>query len=90
MSSVYPPFGGPPAQLCLRCGTPLPSNVVTCVNCGTYNPVAQPGTFSDQRQIQWGGLQSQASFSGGQYPGTQGDCGFHPWSLATGGDAGVW
>ena len=71
MSSVYPPFGGPPAQLCLRCGTPLPSNVVTCVNCGTYNPVAQPGTFSDQRQIQWGGLQSQASFSGGQYPGTQ-------------------
>src|SRR6266571_5019096 len=71
MSSVYPPFGGPPAQLCLRCGTPMPSNVVTCVNCGTYNPVAQPGTFSDQRQIQWGGLQSQASSSGGQYPGTQ-------------------
>jgi 3-keto-disaccharide hydrolase len=70
MSSVYPPFGGPPAQLCLRCGTPLPSNVVTCVNCGTYNPAAQPGIFSDQRQIQWGGLQSQASFSGGQYSGT--------------------
>ncbi len=72
MSSVYPPFGGPPAQLCLRCGTPMPSHVVTCVNCGTYNPVAQPGTFSDQRDIQWGGVQSQASFSGGQYPVTQG------------------
>ncbi len=71
MSSVYPPFGGPPAQLCLRCGTPLPSNVVTCVNCGTYNPVVQAGTFSDQRQIQWGGSQSQTSFNGGQYSGTQ-------------------
>ena len=71
MSSVYPPFGGPPAQLCLRCGTPLPSNVVTCMNCGTYNPVAQPGTFTDQRQSQWGGLQSQAAFSGEQYPGIQ-------------------
>jgi len=71
MSSVYPPFGGTPAQLCLRCGMPLPSNVVTCVNCGTYNPAAQPGTFSDQRQIQWRGLQSQASINGGQYSGTQ-------------------
>ena len=71
MSSVYPPFGGPPVQLCLRCGTPLPSHVVTCVNCGTYNPPAQPGTFSGQRQIQGGGLQPQASFNGGQYSGTQ-------------------
>jgi hypothetical protein len=69
MSSVYPPFGGPPAHLCLRCGTPLPSNSVTCVNCGTYNPVVQPGTFSDQRQFQRGSLQSQASFNGGQYTG---------------------
>jgi len=69
MSSVNPPFGGPPAHLCLRCGTPLPSNSVTCVNCGTYNPVIQPGTFSDQRQVQWGALQSQASFNDGQYSG---------------------
>jgi hypothetical protein len=71
MSSVYPPFGGPSAHLCLRCGTPLPYNVVTCVNCGTYNPIAQPGTFSDQIQIQGGGLQSQTSLNGGQYSGTQ-------------------
>jgi hypothetical protein len=69
MSSVLPPFGGPSAQLCLRCGTPLPSNAVTCLNCGTYNPVAYPGTFSDQRGVQWGGLQSQPSLSSGQYSG---------------------
>jgi Domain of Unknown Function (DUF1080) len=71
MSSVHPPFGGPPVQRCLRCGTPLPSNTVTCVNCGTYNPVAQPGTFSDQSQVQWGDLQSQATFNGEQYSGRQ-------------------
>ena len=53
MSSVFPPFGGLPAQRCLRCGTPLPSGTVTCTNCGTYNPVVYPGTFSDQRQVQW-------------------------------------
>jgi 3-keto-disaccharide hydrolase len=71
MSSVYPPFGGPPAQRCLRCGTPLPSNVVTCVNCGTYNPVAQPGGSLDQGQSQWGGSTAQTSYSGGQYSGPQ-------------------
>ncbi|HEX9134106.1 MAG TPA: family 16 glycoside hydrolase [Ktedonobacteraceae bacterium] len=60
MSSVYPPFGGPPAQRCLRCGTPLPPNVVTCVNCGTYNPVAQSG-----------GSQPQTAYGGGQYSGPQ-------------------
>ena len=69
MSSIYPPFGGPPAKLCLRCGSPLPANVITCVNCGTYNPVVQPGTLSDQRQVQSEGLQSQVSFNGGQYSG---------------------
>jgi hypothetical protein len=69
MSSVYPPFVGPPAHLCLRCGTPLPSNIVTCVNCGTYNPVVQQVPFSAQSQVQWGGLQSQAAFNGGQYSG---------------------
>jgi hypothetical protein len=67
MSSIYPPFGGPPAKLCLRCRTPLPANVVTCVNCGTYNPLNQSGTDSHKRQVQLEGLQSQASFNGGQY-----------------------
>jgi hypothetical protein len=71
MSSVYPPFGGPPAQRCLRCGTPLPPNVVTCVNCGTYNPVAQPGASPDQGQVQWGSSQPQTSFGGGQHSGLQ-------------------
>ena len=70
MSSVYPPFGGPPAQRCLRCGTPLPVNVVTCVNCGTYNPVAHPGALYDQRQVQWGSSQPQPSVNGSQYSGT--------------------
>jgi hypothetical protein len=69
MSSVYPPFGDPPVHLCLRCGTPLPSNAVTCVNCGTYNPVVQQVPFSDQSQVQWGGLQSQAALNAGQYSG---------------------
>src|SRR5215469_16382424 len=70
MSSVHPPFGGPPVQFCLRCGTPLPSNSFTCGHCGTYNPAGQPGTFSDQSQVQWGGLQSQVSSNGGQYSGS--------------------
>jgi hypothetical protein len=69
MSSVNPLFGSPPVHLCLRCGTPLPSKTVTCLNCGTYNPVFQRGTFTDQSQVQSGGLQSHASFNGGQYPG---------------------
>ncbi len=71
MSSAYPTFGGPPAQRCLRCGTPLPPNVVTCVNCGTYNPVAQPGAFPEQGHVQWGGSQPQTSFGGGQYSESQ-------------------
>src|SRR5438876_5824596 len=69
MSSVYPPFGGPLTHLCLRCGIPLPYNTVTCANCGTYNPIVQPGAFSGQRQVQWGGFQSQTSLNGGQYSG---------------------
>ena len=71
MSSVYPPLGGPPAQRCMRCGTPLPPNVVTCANCGTYNPVPQPGVFPDRGQVQWRGSQPQTSFGGGQYSGPQ-------------------
>ncbi len=71
MSSVYPPFGGSPAQRCLRCGTPLPPNVVTCMNCGTYNPVAQSGLSPEQGQALWGGSQPQTVSSGGQYSGLQ-------------------
>ena len=71
MSSVYPPFGETRFQRCLRCGTPLPANGVTCVNCGTYNPVAQPAAFTDQRQAQWGSVQSQASMNGGQFSSPQ-------------------
>ncbi len=66
MSSVYPPFGGPSAQRCLRCGTPLPPNVVTCMNCGTYNPIAQSGGSPQQGQAQWGGPQPQTAYGGGQ------------------------
>src|SRR5215471_19792057 len=68
MSSVYPPFGNSPAHCCLHCGTPLPPQVVTCVNCGTYNPVAQSGM--PHEQAQWGGSQPQA-VPGSQYPGQQ-------------------
>ena len=69
MSSAFPPFGSLPALRCLRCGTPLPSDTVTCINCGTYNPAVYPGTFSDQRQVQWGGVQSQPPLNGSQYSG---------------------
>jgi hypothetical protein len=74
MSSVYPPFGNPPAQRCQRCGTPLVPNVLTCVNCGAFNPVAQPGGSAEQGQPFWGGspLQpSQTPFGSGQYQGSQ-------------------
>lgn len=71
MSSMYPPFGGPAAQRCLRCGTPLPPNVVNCMNCGAYNPVAQPGGSAEQGQPPWGGSPAQPSFSSGQYSGPQ-------------------
>ncbi len=70
MSSVYPPFGGSSIHRCLRCGTPLPANGVTCVNCGAYNPVIQPPAFTDQGQAQWEVVQSQVSMNGGQYSGT--------------------
>jgi len=71
MSSMYPPYGGPAAQRCLRCGTPLPPNVVNCMNCGTYNPVVQPGGSAEQGQPPWGGSPAQTSFSSGQNSGLQ-------------------
>lgn len=64
MSSVFPPYGGLPPQRCLRCGMPLPSNTVTCVNCGTYSPMAQPGAFSWQSV----GMQQKHALNGGQSP----------------------
>lgn len=70
MSSMYRLFGDLSSQRCLRCGTPLPSNSATCVNCGMYNPVAYPGTISDQRQVQWGSMQLQPSLNGGQHSGS--------------------
>src|SRR6266581_182818 len=71
MSAVYPPFGGPPAQRCLRCGAPLPPNVITCSNCGTYNPVTQPGWSPDQGQSQWGRSPAPSSYDGSRYSGQQ-------------------
>src|SRR3974377_868190 len=71
MSSGYPPFGGLPVQRCLRCGSPLPANVVTCMNCGTYNPVAQPSAYADQGQVQSGSMQPQASMNGRHFSGAQ-------------------
>jgi len=68
MSSVYPPYGGPPARRCLRCGMPLPPDVVTCTNCGTHNPV---GSSPQQGQTPWGGSSPQMPPAGGQYPGQQ-------------------
>jgi hypothetical protein len=68
MSSVYPPYGGPPARRCLRCGMPLPPDVVTCTNCGTHNPV---GSSPQQGQAPWGGSSPQMPPAGGQYPGQQ-------------------
>ncbi len=71
MSSMYPSYSGPAARRCLRCGTPLPPNVVNCLNCGTYNPVAQPGGSAGQGQPHWGSSPAQTSFSSGQFSGTQ-------------------
>src|SRR6266481_2814374 len=68
MSSVYPPYGGPPARRCLRCGMPLPPDVVTCTNCRTHNPV---GSSPQQGQTPWGGSSPQMPPAGGQYPGQQ-------------------
>src|SRR5215469_1510072 len=68
MSSVYPPYGGPPARRCLRCGMPLSPDVVTCTNCGTHNPV---GNSPQQGQVPWRGSSPQMPPAGDQYPGQQ-------------------
>jgi hypothetical protein len=75
MSSAYPPYGGPLMQRCVRCGAPLSPNVVTCANCGAYNPVAQSGGPVGQEQSPWAGSSPQTSLGSGSYPGS-------PWEQA--------
>jgi hypothetical protein len=49
MSSYYPSFGNASAQLCQRCGRPLPPNEPFCASCGHYNSVsAQPNNAATQ------------------------------------------
>jgi hypothetical protein len=48
MSSIYPPYGSAPVQLCQRCGRPLPPNEVYCGNCGLVNNSPQPGNAQAQ------------------------------------------
>ena len=57
MSSIYPPYGSAPVQLCQRCGRPLPPNEVHCNNCGLVNTPAQSNTAFAQSpsNISWGG-----------------------------------
>ncbi len=57
MSSIYPPYGSAPVQLCQRCGRPLPPNEVHCKNCGLVNTPAQSNTAFAQSpsNISWGG-----------------------------------
>ncbi len=67
MSSMYPPYGGPPAKRCQRCGAPLPPNVVTCTTCGASNPVAQSSSSANLGQPPWAGSSPQTSYGSGQY-----------------------
>ncbi len=41
MTSAYIPYGGTPIQSCQRCGKPLPSNEISCNNCGYSNAFIQ-------------------------------------------------
>ncbi len=67
MSSTYPPYGGPPAKRCQRCGAPLPPNVVTCTTCGASIPVAQSSSSANLGQPPWAGSSPQTSYGSGQY-----------------------
>lgn len=71
MSSTYPPYGGPPAQYCQRCGAQLPPNVTTCMSCGAYNPPAQSSSSPDLGQPLWAGSSPQTSYGSDQYPEPQ-------------------
>ena len=77
MSSINPPFGGPPTRRCLRCGMPLSPNVVNCGQCGAYNAIPQPdGSFNRSQPVAnvsspWGGEQVRQDYRGsGSYPGS--------------------
>ncbi|GAC1349757.1 MAG: hypothetical protein NVSMB27_25850 [Ktedonobacteraceae bacterium] len=73
MSSIYPPNGSTPAQLCQRCGKPLPPNETYCANCGLLNSPAQPNLAGAQSPsgMSWGGPGStsapQVPFGSGQF-----------------------
>lgn len=79
MSSMNPPFGGPPSRRCLRCGMSLSPNVVNCGQCGAYNAIPQPSSSSNRAQSvsnvspPWGGEQVRQDFPGsGSNPGSWG------------------
>ena len=79
MSSMNPPFGGPPSRRCLRCGLPLSLDVVNCGQCGAYNAIPQfDRSFSRPQSVAnasspWGSEQvRQEPYGSGQYPGSWG------------------
>ena len=68
MSSIYPPYGNAPTQLCQRCGRPLPPNEVYCSNCGLVNTPSQPNNAPTQSPsgISWGSTPPGTDQPGGQ------------------------
>lgn len=68
MSSIYPPYGSAPTQLCQRCGRPLPPNEVYCSNCGLVNTPSQPNNAPTQSPsgISWGSTPPGTDQPGGQ------------------------
>ncbi len=65
MSSIYPPYGSAPVQLCQRCSKPLPPREVYCSNCGLVNTPAQSNTAFAQSP-------SNMSWEGTPPPGPSG------------------
>lgn len=72
MSSIYPPYGSAPVQLCRRCGKQLPPSEVYCSNCGLVNTPAQSNTAFTQSpsNTSWGGTPPPTP-SGANQPGGQ-------------------
>jgi Domain of Unknown Function (DUF1080) len=68
MSSIYPPYGSAPVQLCQRCGRPLPPNEVYCSTCGLVNTPSQVNNAPAQSPsgMSWGGSPSGTGQPGGQ------------------------
>ncbi|MBO0796359.1 MAG: hypothetical protein J2P36_36170, partial [Ktedonobacteraceae bacterium] len=52
MSSVFPPNRPAPAKPCQRCGAPLPTNELTCRNCGYQHMPTRSNT--GQLHAAWG------------------------------------